>query len=85
MYWSMVYWSNSKPLEIENKTNITLVINESVTYKQSGNKITNKITKVSKSLETVTSENDKEIPKESNMSPEKKTKYYLSFKVKMIV
>ena len=76
MYWSMVYWSNSKPLEIENKTNITLVINESVTYK---------ITKVSKSLETVTSENDKEIPKESNMSPEKKTKNYLSFKVKIIV
>ena len=72
----MVYWSNSKQLEIENKTNITLVINESVTYK---------ITKVSKSLETVTSENDKEIPKESNMSPEKKTKNYLSFKVKMIV
>ena len=72
----MVYWSNSKQLEIENKTNITLVINESVTYK---------ITKVSKSLETVTSENDKEIPKESNMSPEKKTKNYLSFKVKIIV
>ena len=72
----MVYWSNSKQLEIENKTNITLVINESVKYK---------ITKVSKSLETVTSENDKEIPKESNMSPEKKTKNYLSFKVKIIV
>ena len=72
----MVYWSNSKQLEIENKTNITLVINESVTYK---------ITKVSKSLETVTSENDKEIPKESNISPEKKTKNYLSFKVKIIV
>ena len=29
MYWSMVYWSNSKPLEIEYKTNTTLVINES--------------------------------------------------------
>ena len=72
----MVYWSNSKQLEIENKTNITLVINESVTYK---------ITKVSKSLETVTSENDKEIPKESNLSPEKKTKNYLSLKVKIIV
>ena len=56
-----------------------------VKYKQSGNKITNKITKVLKSLETVTRENDKEIPKESNMSPEKKTKNYLSFKVKMKV
>ena len=56
-----------------------------VTYKQSGNKITNKITKVSKSLETVTSENDKETPKESNLSPEKKTKNYLSLKVKIIV
>ena len=37
-----------------------------------GSKITNKMTKVSKKLETVTNENDKEIPKQSYMSPEKR-------------
>ena len=41
-----------------------------------GNKIASKITKVSKNsqqnnLETVTNENDKKIPKERYMSPEK--------------
>ena len=37
-----------------------------------GNKTANKITKVSKNLETVTNENNKETPKERYMSPEKK-------------
>ena len=37
-----------------------------------GNKIANKITKVSKNLETVTNENNKETPKERYMSPGKK-------------
>ena len=35
-----------------------------------GNKIANKITKLSKNSETVTNEHDKEIPKESYVSPE---------------
>ena len=37
-----------------------------------GNKIAKKITKVSKNLETVTNENNKETPKERYVSPEKK-------------
>ena len=37
-----------------------------------GKKIANKITKVPKKLEIVTNENDKEIPKERYMSPEKR-------------
>ena len=37
-----------------------------------GTKIGNKIKNVSKNLETVTNENDKEIPKERYMSPEKR-------------
>ena len=35
-----------------------------------GNKIANEITKLSKNSETVTNEHDKEIPKESYVSPE---------------
>ena len=73
---------NSKLLETEDKTNITSVINESVKYKQSGNKITNKITKVSKSLETVTSENDKEYLKKLICLQKKRQKiiYHLRLK-----
>ena len=37
-----------------------------------GNRIANKITKFPKNLETVTNQNDKEIPKERYVSPEKK-------------
>ena len=35
-------------------------------------KLLKKVTKVSKNLETVTNENDNEIPKERYMSPEKR-------------
>ena len=34
IYWSMVYWSKFKPIEIEDKINITLVINESIAYQK---------------------------------------------------
>ena len=37
-----------------------------------GNETANKITKISKKLETATNENDKGIPKERYMSPEKR-------------
>ena len=37
-----------------------------------GNRIANKITKFPKNLETVTNENDEEIPKERYVSPEKR-------------
>ena len=33
-YWSMVYWSKFKPIEIEDNINITLVINESIAYQK---------------------------------------------------
>ena len=51
------------------------------------NKIANKITRVSKSpqennAETVTNENDKEIPKERCMSPEKRQKIVNYIKLK---
>ena len=39
-----------------------------------GNKIANKITGVSKNLETVTNEHDKEIPKEGYVSPKERQK-----------
>ena len=42
------------------------------TAKAAGDLIGNKIKNVSKNLETVTNENDKEIPKERYMSPEKR-------------
>ena len=45
---------------------------EEVTGDLIGNKIADKITKVSKNLETVTNETDKEIPKERYTSPEKR-------------
>ena len=34
IYWSMVYWSKFKPIEIEDNINITLVINESIAYQK---------------------------------------------------
>ena len=37
-----------------------------------GNKIANKITKLSKNSETVTNEHDKEIPKERHVSPKER-------------
>ena len=53
-----------------------------------GNKIANEITKLSKHSETVTNEHDKEIPKESYVSPEEsqeiieklRLKWYISIK-----
>ena len=53
-----------------------------------GNKIANEITKLSKNSETVTNEHDKEIPKESYVSPEEsqeiieklRLKWYISIK-----
>ena len=54
-----------------------------------GNKVTNRIMKVSNNskqnkLETVTSEHDKKIPKERYVSPEKKMNYWW-FKIKINV
>ena len=49
-----------------------------------GNKIANKITGVSKDLETVTNEHNKEIPKERHIS-QKKTRNYWWFKIKIIL
>ena len=39
-----------------------------------GNKFANRITKFSKNSETVTNENDKQIPKKSYISPEERQK-----------
>ena len=52
-----------------------------------GNKIANKITRVSKSpyennAQTVTNENDKEIPKERCISPEKRQQIVHDIKLK---
>ena len=34
IYWNVIYWSNSKPFEIEDKLNIPLVISWNVKYKK---------------------------------------------------
>ena len=54
-----------------------------------GNKIANRIMTVSNNsqqnnLETVTNENDKEIPKEMYISPKKKTRSYWLSEIKII-
>ena len=46
------------------------------------NKIANKITRVSKHLETVTAEHDKEIPRERYISPEKRLEVIDDLRIK---
>ena len=50
-----------------------------------GYKIADKITKVSKNLEKVTNENDKEISKERYMSAKKRQENYWWYKIKITV
>ena len=55
-----------------------------------GNKFADKITNISRNLqknnsETVTNENEKEIPKERYISPEKRKKMYWWLEIKTVV
>ena len=66
------------------KTSLKTVIQKTAegTGDLNGRKITNKIMGASKSLETVTNENDQEISKERYMSPEKRPKFIDDLRLK---